>query len=160
MIILGIDPGQTVIGIGVIKKEKSKLEHIWHGCINIESKKKNPEKLVEVEEKLTELIKKYKPELVGIEDLFFFKNAKTAIKVAESRGVLLLTCKKQNLKILEFTPLQIKQAVACYGRAEKKQVQKMVKAILELTDIPKPDDAADALAIAICAANTSEMLIK
>lgn len=160
MIILGIDPGQTVIGVGVIKKEKSKLEHIWHGCIKIESKKRNPEKLVEVEEKLAELIKKYKPELVGIEDLFFFKNLKTAIQVAETRGVLLLTCKKQNLKIFEFTPLQVKQAVACYGRADKQQVQKMVKAILGLSDIPKPDDAADALAIAICAGNTSEMLMR
>ncbi len=162
MIILGIDPGETLIGIGVVKKSGSKIELLGYECIDIKNPKKKTtaEKLNEVSEKINLIIKKYNPELVSIEDLFFFKNLKTAIKVAQTRGVLLLECQKNNLKIMEFTPLQVKQSVTCYGRADKKQVQEMVKAILNLKDIPKPDDAADALALAICAANTSEVLIK
>ncbi len=159
MIVLGIDPGETLIGIGVIKKDGSKLEHINHECIVVEPKQKTSEKLFEISEKLSCLLEKYKPDLVSIEELFFFKNKKTIIKVAQARGVLLFTCQKHNLKIMEFTPLQVKQAVACYGRAEKRQVQEMVKTILGLSEIPKPDDAADALALAICAANTSEVLL-
>ena len=160
MIVLGIDPGETLIGIGVIEKQGSELCLVNYECIEVESKKETAEKLEEINKKLSVIIKKYKPELVGIESLFFFKNQKTVIRVAQARGVLLLVCKQHNLKILEFTPLQAKQAVACYGRADKKQVQEMVKAILNLSEVPKPDDAADALALAICAANTSENLIK
>ncbi|MBI3671408.1 crossover junction endodeoxyribonuclease RuvC [Candidatus Azambacteria bacterium] len=160
MVILGIDPGETLIGIGVVKKSGSKIEYIGHECITIASEKKTEEKLFEIDEKMAEILERHKPDAIGIESLFFFKNLKTAIRVAQARGVLLLACQKKNLKIWEFTPLQVKQAVACYGRAEKKQVQNMVKAILELSEIPKPDDAADALAVAICAANTSEVLIK
>ena len=158
MIILGIDPGETLIGIGVIKKKGSDISIVNYECITADSNKKTAEKLFEISEKLSLVIEKYKPDLVSIEELFFFKNKKTIIKVAQARGVLLLECQKQNLKILEFTPLQIKQAVACYGRADKKQVQKMVQSILKLKELPKPDDAADALAAAICASSTNEIL--
>jgi len=160
MIILGIDPGETLIGIGVVKKTKGNIEYINHECIEIDSKKETSEKLLEINKKLSIILDKYKPELISIEELFFFKNKKTVIKVAQARGVLLLTCQKYGVKILEFTPLQVKQSVACYGRANKKQVQEMVKSILKLSEIPKPDDAADALALAICAGNTSQVLLK
>ncbi len=162
MVILGIDPGETLIGIGAVKKDGSKLKLLGYECIEIKNSKKKsaPEKLKEVSEKINNIIKKYNPNLVAVEDIFFFKNLKTAIKVAQTRGVLLLECQKSNLKIIEFTPLQVKQSVACYGRADKKQVQSMVKSILGLKDTPKPDDAADAVAIAICAANTNIELLK
>ncbi|MEK7452806.1 MAG: crossover junction endodeoxyribonuclease RuvC [Patescibacteria group bacterium] len=160
MVVLGIDPGETIVGIGIIIKEGFKLEHIHHESIIINPVKKPSEKLLEINERLSIVLEKYKPDIVGIEELFFSKNRKTAIRVAQARGVLLFTCQKYNLKILEFTPLQVKRAVACYGRADKKQIQAMVKTILKLTEIPKQDDAADALAIAICTANTSEILIK
>ncbi len=159
MIILGIDPGDTLVGIGIIKKEGSDISIVNYECIRADSNKKTAQKLLEISEKLSLLLEKYKPDLVSIEELFFFKNKKTVIKVAQARGVLLLTCQKYNLKILEFTPLQIKQSVACYGRADKKQVQKMVQSILNLKELPKPDDAADALAAAICASSTNELLM-
>ncbi len=159
MIILGIDPGETLIGVGIIKKDKSDINLVSYECICVDSEKETAEKLFEISEKLSYLIETYNPDLISIEKLFFFKNKKTIINVAQARGVLILTCQKYNLKILEFTPLQIKQAVACYGRADKKQVQKMVQSILRLKEAPKPDDVADALAAAICASNTNEILL-
>ena len=112
MIILGIDPGETLVGIGIIKKEKGDLSLVNYECITVDSDKKTAEKLFEISEKLSEIIKKYRPDLVSIEELFFFKNKKTVIRVAQARGALLLTCQKHNLKIFEFTPLQIEQRVA------------------------------------------------
>lgn len=160
MIILGIDPGETLIGYCVLEKSRHNLNLMDCGCININSmagktKKGAGQKLAELESKITDLIKKYRPELAGVEEIFFFKNLKTAIRVAQARGVILATCHKNNLEILEFTPLQVKQSVTGYGRADKKQVQKMVKLILNLKEIPEPDDAADALACAITCANYS-----
>jgi len=155
MIIIGIDPGTATTGFGVIKKTKNdKLELIEYGCITTEKNLNSAKRLEKLYKEITSLIKKYKPDIVAVEDIFFFKNLKTAIKVSQARGVILLSIIKNKAKLLEFTPLQIKQAVACYGRADKNQVQQMVKALLNLKKIPKPDDAADALAIAICAANT------
>ncbi|MEK7511683.1 MAG: crossover junction endodeoxyribonuclease RuvC, partial [Patescibacteria group bacterium] len=107
---------------------------------------------------LKKIIKKFKPNLIAVEDLFFYKNVKTAIKVGQARGVILLTCVLERVPVIEFTPLQVKQAITCYGRAGKGQVQQMVKAILNLKDIPRPDDAADALAVAICGANSCRMM--
>lgn len=149
MIILGIDPGTAIIGYGVINSDR-KLELIDYGCIKTSADLSTADRLVILNKELEKLLKKYKPDAVAVEDIFFFKNLKTAIKVSQARGVILLTIAHLKIPIYEFTPLQIKQAVACYGRAEKIQVQKMVKTLLNLKDIPKPDDAADALAVAIC----------
>jgi len=149
MIILGIDPGTAIIGYGVINSNR-KLELIDYGCIKTSADLSTADRLVILNKELEKLLKKYKPDAVAVEDIFFFKNLKTAIKVSQARGVILLTIAHLKIPIYEFTPLQIKQAVACYGRAEKVQVQRMVKTLLNLKDIPKPDDAADALAVAIC----------
>ena len=154
MIVLGIDPGDTLIGYGVIKKTGSKLSLVDCGCVKTKTGAKAGEKLHELEEKLTEVILKHKPSLCGVEDIFFFKNLKTAIKVAQARGVILATCRRHNIEISEFTPLQIKQAVTGYGQAQKKQVQKMVGLILKLDEPIVQDDTADAVAAAICAANS------
>lgn len=153
MIILGIDPGTATTGWGVIKKTK-KLNWVKHGLITTPANLSTAERLVRLNKEISSLIKKYKPSIAAVEDIFFFKNLKTAIKVSQARGVILLAISKSKIPIVEYTPLQVKQAVACYGRAEKIQVQKMVKALLNLKEIPKPDDAADALAIAICCAHS------
>src|SRR3989344_6349064 len=154
MIVLGIDPGDTLIGYGVIKKTGSKLSLVDCGCVKTKTGAKAGEKLHELEEKLTEVILKHKPSLCGVEDIFFFKNLKTAIKVAQARGVILATCRRHNIEISEFTPLQIKQAVTGYGQPQKKQVQKMVGLILKLDEAIIQDDTADAVATAICAAHS------
>jgi len=155
MIILGIDPGTAIIGFGLLKKEgKNKLKAIDYGCIKTSAEFSTAERLQKLHKELDLLIKSHNPDIVAVEDIFFFKNLKTVIKVSQARGVILLTAAQSKLKIEEYTPLQIKQAVACYGRADKKQVQQMVKTILNLKEIPKPDDAADALAVAICCAHT------
>jgi len=155
MIILGIDPGTAITGFGFLKKiGKNKLELIDYGCIKTSKDLSTAERLKKLNKDLGSLIKKNKPDTIAVEDIFFFKNLKTAIKVSQARGVILLTASKHNCRIEEYTPLQVKQAVACYGRADKKQVQEMVKTILNLKEIPKPDDAADALATAICCAHS------
>jgi len=151
MVILGIDPGTARIGIGIIKKTGHDPEYIWHECIEIEKTTNLPERLEIIHKKLKAVIKKFKPTHSSVEQLFFFKNAKTAISVGHARGVILLTLKNAEIPISEFTPLQVKQSVTGYGKAEKKQVQKMVQAILKMKEFPKSDDAADALAIALCA---------
>lgn len=153
MIILGIDPGTTIVGFGLIKR-KNKLELIDYGCIKTSPDQTTAERLKEIDEQLAKLIRKHKPQVVAVEDIFFFKNLKTAIKVSQARGVILARAAKMKTQVEEYTPLQIKQAVSSYGRADKKQVQEMVKLLLNLKEIPKPDDAADALATAICCANT------
>ena len=163
MIILGIDPGETLIGYCILEKSRHNLNLIDCGCINISSlagkiKKNAGQKLAELENQITGLINKHRPELAGVEEIFFFKNLKTAIRVAQARGVILAACHKNNLEILEFTPLQVKQSVTGYGRADKKQVQKMVGMILKLNHPLTQDDAADAVAIAICAAESSKLL--
>jgi len=155
MIILGIDPGTATIGYGVIKGPK-KLELIKYGCIKTTIDLSTAERLNKLHNELKTIIETYKPDVVAVEDIFFFKNLKTAIKVSQARGVILLTIAQAKTKVAEYTPLQIKQAVACYGRADKNQVQKMVKVLLNLKEIPKPDDAADALAVAICCAHSQK----
>lgn len=152
-IILGLDPGIADTGYGIISCEKGKLSCLTYGSIKTEAKKDLSERLEILDLELKKLIKKYQPEVVAVEQLFFNKNVKTALIVGQARGVLLLRIKKSGLKMLEFTPGQVKQAVATYGRASKAQVQKMVKIILGLKSIPQPDDAADALAVAICSSS-------
>ncbi len=154
MIILGIDPGTATTGYGLLKSEKGKLMAIDCGCIYTDKKLEMPERLNLIAQSLMNIIKKHKPQIMAVEELFFFKNTKTAITVGQARGVILFIGKNNKLKVAEYTPLQVKQAVVGYGRAEKKQIQIMVKAILGLDSIPKPDDAADALAVAICCANS------
>jgi crossover junction endodeoxyribonuclease RuvC len=154
MLIMGIDPGTARVGYGVIKKSPSELKIIDYGCIKTDPKFSTAERLKQIDQQLTKLIRKYKPKKVAVEDIFFFKNLKTAIKVSQARGVILAGAARMKISVAEYTPLQIKQAVTSYGRADKSQVQKMVKLLLNLKEIPKPDDAADALATAICCAHS------
>lgn len=149
MIILGIDPGIAIVGYGVLNSEKGKFQAIDYGVITTSKDEKTPQRLALIEQGLNALIDKYKPDCIALEELFFQNNQKTAITVAQARGVLLLTAVKRCSKLYEYTPLQIKQAITGYGNADKKQVQFMVKALLNLKQIPKPDDAADALAVAL-----------
>ncbi len=153
MIILGIDPGTTQIGFGVVEKKGNKLTCLDYGIIKNPGKDKSLD-YQNTAKKLSELITKYSPDLTSVERLFMFKNQKTVMAVSEMRGVIMLTLSSHNLPIYEFTPLQVKQAVSSYGRADKKQVESMVRLILGLKEEIKPDDAADALAIAICCANS------
>jgi crossover junction endodeoxyribonuclease RuvC len=152
MIILGIDPGTTQIGFGVIKNEGNRFESLDYGII----KNTGKDKLFDYKKtakELSLLIKKYKPEVAVVEKLFFFKNQKTVMSVGEMRGVIMLTLANHNLRVLEFTPMQVKQAISGYGGADKNQVQRMVRLILGIKEEIRPDDAADALAIAICGVN-------
>jgi len=153
-IILGIDPGIADTGYGLIKNESGKLSCLAYGSIRTSAKLALPDRLEIINLELNKLIKKFRPDLVAIEELFFGSNVKTALVVGQARGVAVLTAKLNKINSVEFTPYQVKQAVAAYGHAEKGQVQRMVKLILNLKDRPKPDDAADALAIAICASNS------
>lgn len=153
-IILGIDPGIADTGFGVIKIDGPKLACLTYGSIKTSAKLELPDRLEIIYLELTKLIKKYRPDLISIEELFFCNNAKTALIVGQARGVIALTAKLHKIRSVEFTPYQVKQAVSTYGHAEKGQVQRMVKLILNLKELPRPDDAADALAIAICAANS------
>jgi len=152
---MGIDPGTAIIGFGFIEKLPDKLKIIDYGCIKTEAKFSTAERLKQIDQQLTKLIRKYKPGRIAVEDIFFFKNLKTAVKVSQARGVILARAVQPKISVMEYTPLQIKQAVTGYGRADKKQVQKMVQVILNLKEIPQPDDAADALATAICCAHST-----
>ncbi|HYU64650.1 MAG TPA: crossover junction endodeoxyribonuclease RuvC [Candidatus Paceibacterota bacterium] len=151
MIILGIDPGTTIIGYGVIRNENNTFSKIAYGTIRNPGKDK-PTDLKNTAQELTKLIKKYQPEILAVEKLFFINNQKTALAVSEMRGIILLTGANFDLPVYEFTPLQVKQFVSGYGGAEKKQIQKMVRLILKIKEEIRPDDAADALAIALCCA--------
>lgn len=157
MIILGIDPGTATTGYGVIKKRSNKLDLVDYGCINTKSDLLLPKRLDNIYKELKKIIKIYKPNILVTEKLFFFKNLKTAISVSQAQGVIFLAAQKAKVPIFEYTPLQVKQAMAGYGRADKKQIQKMVKVLLDLDEIPKPDDAADALALAICHAHSEKL---
>jgi|SRR3989338_8272375 len=155
MIILGLDPGTATTGYGIIERDaRGTLHPIEFGCIQTPSGIEQAARLKQLRDNLLELINKHKPQHAGIEQLFFTNNAKTVMHVSQARGVALEALYSSNILIGEYTPLQVKQAVTGYGKADKMQVQKMVKTLLKLEQIPKPDDAADALAIAICRANT------
>ena len=173
MIILGIDPGTATTGYGLIKVRKKSLKKkkrkaksdlkkiqptgygtIEYGIIDTEPNLSDAARLRILYNQLNLIIKKYKPDFIAVESIYFFKNLKTAIKVAQAKGVILLACEKKKIPIFEFTPLQVKMTITGYGRADKKQVQKMIRIMLDLKEIPRPDDAADALGIAICCAKT------
>lgn len=149
MIILGIDPGIGRTGWGVVEKEKGKTKMIAYGCIETPAKTSLESRLLILHKELTKIIKQYQPNMAAVEKLFFNTNVTTAIEVGEARGVVILTLGLGGVEYKSFTPLQVKQAVAGYGRADKIQVQKMVKALLHLDKVPQPDDAADALAISL-----------
>lgn len=161
MIILGIDPGVAKVGYGVISKiqnPKSKTQGrlgcLDYGLIQTSPSLEMAERLKKINNELNKLIKKYQPGALAVENLYFFKNIKTALPVSQAKGVILLAAAKKNIPIYEFTPLQAKMTVAGYGKADKKQVQEMIKILLNLKKVPKPDDAADALAVAICCARS------
>ncbi len=150
MIILGIDPGYAIVGYGILEYKNNNFRVIDYGAITTEADMDMFDRFKYIYDELNLLIDRYHPEFMAIEALFFNSNQKTAINVAQARGVLTLAARNHDIGIFEYTPLQVKQAVAGYGRAEKKQVQQMVKLLLHLPAVPKPDDTADALAIAIC----------
>ncbi|MDO5718465.1 MAG: crossover junction endodeoxyribonuclease RuvC [Tissierellia bacterium] len=154
MIILGIDPGLAIVGYGLIKYSGSIIKMLEYGCIKTSSKTHLPQRLEIIYSELTDIIREYRPDEVAIEELFFNKNAKTAINVGQARGIEILACVHQGIDLYEYTPLQVKQAIVGYGRADKNQIQETVKLLLNMKSIPKPDDAADALAIAICHSST------
>ena len=159
-IILGVDPGIADTGYGVISDDGGKISCLAYGSIKTSPKDDLITRLESLYKQLSTIIKKYKPEIASVEELFFSKNVKTALIVGQARGVIMLTLKQNNLTVFEFKPSQVKQAVACYGAANKGQVQRMVQMLLKLKEIPKPDDAADALAMALCALNYRSLSVK
>lgn len=152
--ILGIDPGTAILGWGIIQKENKRVIPLKYGCVRTGSKEEMADRLLSIYQALCDIIVRNKPDCMAIEELFFFKNQKTVISVAQARGVAIICAKKHGLSVFEYTPLQVKQALTGYGRADKNQIQEMVRKTFCLKKQPKPDDAADALAIAICHAQT------
>ena len=157
MRILGIDPGTATVGWGVLEIDGSRMAPIAYGHISTGSKIPLSERIAEISENLREISTRYAPDEASVEKIFFFKNQKTVIAVSQARGAILLTLETLGIRLFEYTPLQVKQSLTGYGRAEKKQMQIMIKSILKLSAIPKPDDVADALALALCHANSRKM---
>lgn len=157
MIILGIDPGLAIVGYGVINTQKGNSTVIDYGVINTPKEDSVPVRLEKIYKGMIDLVDKFKPDCISIEELFFNTNTTTGINVAQARGVILLVCQQKGLKMYEYTPLQIKQALTGYGKAEKKQIQFMVARLLQLKAVPKPDDAADGLAVALTHAQTARL---
>lgn len=156
MIILGIDPGLATMGFGVLDKDGAgNCRAVDYGVVVTPKEETLPVRLAMLEEGINKIVDKYNPEEIALEELFFTKNITTGIAVAQARGVILLSCVKRCGKLFEYTPMQIKQALTGYGRADKQQIQQVVASLLRLKTIPRPDDAADALAIALCHAFTS-----
>ncbi|HEY2492234.1 MAG TPA: crossover junction endodeoxyribonuclease RuvC [Paenibacillus sp.] len=154
MRILGIDPGIAIVGFGFVDKVGSKVTPVQYGCIQTEAHTPEEDRLLHVYEGIVQLIDKYQPDAVAFEKLFFNRNVTTAMIVSQARGVMILAAKQKGLPVSEYTPMQVKQAIVGYGKAEKKQVQEMVRIYLRLQEVPKPDDVADALAVAICHAHS------
>lgn len=154
MRILGIDPGIAIVGYGVVDKEANRYKTVAYDAVTTRAHTPLEERLQLVYKGIDEIIKLYKPDAMSIEELFFNSNAKTAVAVGQARGVILLAAVQNNLPVYEYTPLQVKQALTGYGRASKAQIQQMMKSILGLSSVPKPDDVADALAIAVCHGNS------
>jgi len=156
MIILGIDPGTATTGFGVIDWRNGKPKFIGAGVISTTPDAEMPERLLTIQTEFTQLLKEFSPDEFAIELLYFAANVTTAMSVSQARGVIMAAAAKAKLRCHEYTPLQVKQAITGYGRAEKKQMQEMVKTLLGLSETPKPDDAADALAIAITHAHSKK----
>ena len=160
MVILGIDPGYAIVGYGVIEKDsRGNCSVIDYGAINTPKEEDFPVRLAMIQDGMKCLINKFKPDAVAVEELFFNQNITTGIAVAEARGVILCTAIQHVPKVFEFTPMQVKLSITGTGKADKKQVQFMTKTILKLKSVPKPDDAADALAVALCMAQTNTKLL-
>ena len=155
--ILGIDPGTAIMGWGVIRQEGARLRYVQHGAITTPPDWEMPRRLSRLFDGVTQLVEGYRPDAVAVEELFFNTNVTTGITVGQARGVALLAAYRAGISVAEYTPLQVKQAITSYGRADKRQVQEMVKALLNLPEIPRPDDAADGLAIAVTHAFSSRM---
>jgi crossover junction endodeoxyribonuclease RuvC len=157
-LVLGIDPGTASMGISLVKKIGHSLKLVAYDCIHTSAKLPAPERLAILYRAINAAIKKFKPRALAVEKIFFSKNVKTAISVAQARGIVLLSAAQAKIETFEYNPQQVKQAVTGWGSADKKQVQEMVRRILGLKEIPKPDDAADAIAVAICHLNTNRRL--
>ncbi len=160
MRILGIDPGIAIVGFGVIDCQGSRLQMVQYGAVNTAAGLPLATRLVQIERDIEELIDLFEPDEIAVEELFFTKNITTGIAVAHGRGVILCAAEKKGIPIYEYTPMQVKQAVVGYGLAEKRQVMDMVRRILKLKTVPRPDDAADALAIALCHARSATSLLR
>ncbi len=163
MVILGIDPGTAIVGYGVVSFTKSRKKNIKvrdFGIIETFTEDKPEMRLKTIYQGVSKLLKKFKPQILAIENIYFFKNLKTALPISQAKGVIMLAAAQKKVQVLELTPLQVKMAICGYGQADKKQVQKMVQRILKLKKFPKPDDAADALAIALCGAYVSFLVSK
>ncbi|MGL5355170.1 MAG: crossover junction endodeoxyribonuclease RuvC [Cetobacterium sp.] len=154
MRVLGIDPGTAIVGYSIVDYTKNKINLIKYGCIFTDKNLLMEDRLLQIFDELEAIIDLYSPENMAVEDLFFFKNNKTIVSVGQARGVIILAGRRKNLKIESYTPLQVKMGITGYGKADKKQVQLMVQKILKLDEIPKPDDAADAIAVAITHINS------
>ena len=153
MIIIGIDPGLATVGFGVIRKEENSIIPVSYGCIKTSSERRTPERLLEIYREVDALFEKYTPFAVAVERLFFSKNVTNAMSVSEARGVIFLAAQQRDIPIFEYTPNQVKQSVTGSGHADKKQMQEMIKRLLNLDELPEPDDAADGLSIALCHIN-------
>ena len=160
MRILGIDPGIAIVGFGLIESNRGSVRMLQYGAVTTEAGLPLATRLVQIENDMTALIAQLKPDEIAVEELFFSKNITTGIAVAHGRGVILCTAERLGVPIFEYTPMQVKQAVAGYGLADKKQVMDMTKRLLKLKAVPKPDDAADALAIAMCHARSATSLLR
>lgn len=150
MLVLGLDPGLAITGYGLVEGDGQNLCPVTYGVIRTPAKTPLADRLVELQQRLEEIIGSYRPEVAAVEELFFSTNVRTAIMVAQARGVALLTVARAGLRVVEYTPMQIKQGITGYGKADKLQVQRMVRLLLNLDELPRPDDAADALAVAVC----------
>lgn len=159
MIILGIDPGYAIVGYGVVEYKSNKFKPLDYGAVTTPAGMPFNRRLEIIFDDISAIMAKYNPEALSLEKLFYNNNAKTVIDVAQARGVIMLAAQKHNVPVFEYTPLQVKQSVVGYGRAEKKQVQEMTRLILNLEKIPKPDDTADALAMAICHGHASGSIL-
>lgn len=155
--VLGLDPGTATTGWAILEEKNGKISAVAFGHISTSKNNTEEHRLLEISEDINSIIKKHKPTEAAVEKLFFFKNQKTIIQVGQSRGALLLTLAQKGVKVASYTPLQVKQAMTGYGRAEKQQVQLMAKSILNLKSLPKPDDVADAIAVALCHLNSRKL---
>ena len=160
MRILGIDPGYAIVGYGVVDYSRNRFATVGYGAVTTKAKTPFETRLADIYNDMLFIIDKYNPDELAIEKLYFNTNTTTAIDVAQARGVIVLAAYQKGLKISEYTPLQVKQAVTGYGRAEKHQVMEMIKSILSLKSVPKPDDTADALALAICHGHYSDSVLR
>jgi len=156
VIVLGIDPGMAIMGYGVIESSNNAMKVLDYGVVTTPSDMDTPQRLLKIFNSVEELIQQYSPDAMAYEELFFNKNVKTALIIGHARGAAVLAGARKDIDLYEYTPLQVKQAVVGYGRADKQQVQNMVKLLLNLREIPRPDHAADALAVAICHIHSSQ----